>query len=80
MANASSLRFDLDMVEAARKASGREIPYEVLPRRPGDIAECYADASLAFNELGWRAERGLNLMVEDAWRWQQNNPEGFRRT
>jgi len=67
----------LEMVEAARKASGREIPCEILPRRPGDIAECYADVSLASQELGWQAERDLDTMVEDAWRWQQANPKGF---
>jgi UDP-glucose 4-epimerase len=68
----------LEMVEAARKASGRDIPYEILPRRAGDIAECYADVSLAERELGWRAERDLDAMVQDAWRWQRMNPDGFR--
>ena len=67
----------LEVVAAARKATGREIPCENLPRRPGDIAECYADVSLAAQELGWQAERDLDTMVEDAWRWQQANPEGF---
>ncbi|MBW2509383.1 MAG: UDP-glucose 4-epimerase, partial [Deltaproteobacteria bacterium] len=46
-------------------------------RRPGDVAECYADPSLAERELGWRAERGLDAMAEDAWRWQAKNPDGF---
>jgi UDP-glucose 4-epimerase len=67
----------LEMVEAAREATGHEIPCEILPRRAGDIAECYADASLAAEELDWRAERGLDAMVRDAWRWQQQNPDGF---
>jgi UDP-glucose 4-epimerase len=67
----------LEMVEAARKASGRDIPYEILPRRAGDVAECYADVSLAERELGWRAERDLDAMVQDAWRWQRMNPDGF---
>ena len=67
----------LEMAEAARRASGREIPREVLPRRPGDIAECYADVTLARKKLGWRAERGLETMMADAWRWQKSNPNGF---
>lgn len=67
----------LEMAEAARRASGREIPREVLPRRPGDIAECYADVTLARKKLGWRAERGLEAMMADAWRWQKSNPNGF---
>ena len=67
----------MEMVQAVREASGREIAYEVLARRPGDIAECYADPTLAAKELGWRAERGLDAMVADAWRWQLSNPEGF---
>jgi UDP-glucose 4-epimerase len=67
----------LEMVEAAREASGKEIAYEIHARRPGDIAECYADPKLAAEKLGWRAERGLDAMVADAWRWQLSNPEGF---
>ena len=67
----------LEMAEAARRASGRTIPCEVLPRRPGDIAECYADVTLARDKLGWRAERGLDAMMADAWRWQKSNPNGF---
>jgi len=67
----------LEMAEAARHASGHEIPREVLPRRPGDIAECYADVTLARQKLGWRAERGLATMMADAWRWQKANPNGF---
>ena len=67
----------LEMLEAAQKVSDRPIAYEILPRREGDIAECYADVSLAERELGWRAERGLEAMMRDAWRWQCDNPEGF---
>jgi len=67
----------LEMVQAAREASGKKIAYEILARRAGDIAECYADPTLAAAELGWRAERGLHAMVADAWRWQLANPEGF---
>ncbi len=67
----------LQMVEAFRQASGREIPYEIIARRPGDIAACWADPSLAERELGWKAERGLEQMCEDTWRWQRNNPAGY---
>lgn len=67
----------LEMAAAARRASGREIPCKILPRRAGDIAACYADASLAAEALDWRAERGLDAMMQDAWRWQQQNPDGF---
>lgn len=67
----------LDMVKAFSKVSGKEIPYEVKKRRPGDIATCYADPALAEKELGWKAERGLDEMCEDAWRWQKNNPKGY---
>ena len=67
----------LEIIEAARKATGREIPYQISPRRRGDIAECYADASLAAKELGWRAKRDLDAMVRDAWRWQRQNPDDY---
>ena len=67
----------LQIVKAFEKASGRSVPYEICPRRPGDIAECWADPSLALAELGWKAERGIDKMCEDAWRWQKNNPYGF---
>ncbi len=68
----------LEMVAAFAKASGREIPYEIRPRRAGDIASCYADPSLAGQLLGWRAERGIDTMCADAWRWQTMNPHGYR--
>jgi len=68
----------LEMVRAVAKASGREIPYKIGPRRPGDIATCYADAGLAATELGWRARLDLDRMCADAWRWQSTNPNGYR--
>ncbi len=68
----------LDIVKAFELASGRSIPYKVAPRRPGDIASCYADPQRAFELLGWRAERGLNTMCADTWRWQNGNPNGFK--
>lgn len=67
----------LQIVKAFEKASGQKVPYKIQPRRAGDIAECWADPSLAFNELGWKAERGIEEMCEDAWRWQKMNPYGF---
>lgn len=67
----------LDMVKAFGKACGKEIPYQIKARRPGDIASCYADPTKAKEELGWAAERGLDEMCEDSWRWQSNNPEGY---
>ncbi|MBQ5531842.1 MAG: UDP-glucose 4-epimerase GalE, partial [Kiritimatiellae bacterium] len=69
----------LQVVKAFEKASGRTIPYRICPRRPGDIAECWADPSLAGKELGWKAVRGIDEMCEDAWRWQSMNPDGFGR-
>lgn len=67
----------LDMVKAFAHASGREIPYTITARRPGDIACCYADPALAERELGWKALRGLEEMCADAWRWQTKNPNGY---
>jgi UDP-glucose 4-epimerase len=67
----------LDLVRAFEQASGRKVPFQIAPRRPGDIAACYADPSLANELLGWRAERGLEEMCVDAWRWQDGNPEGY---
>ncbi|WP_020402818.1 UDP-glucose 4-epimerase GalE [Gracilimonas tropica] len=68
----------LDMVKAFEKASGKEVPYKIAPRRPGDIAACYADPSKAENELGWTAKRGIEEMCEDTWRWQSHNPNGYK--
>jgi len=67
----------LEMVRAFEEASARPIPYEIVGRRPGDIATCYADPSLAREELGWTAELGIDAMVADAWRWQLGNPKGY---
>ena len=67
----------LDMVRAFEQASGKPVPYKVAPRRAGDIAACYADPAQALALLGWRAERGLEAMCADAWRWQSGNPEGY---
>ena len=67
----------LDIVKNFEAATGVSVPYEIKPRRAGDIATNYADASLAKAELGWVAERGIKEMCEDAWRWQSNNPNGF---
>ena len=67
----------LEMVEAFKKASGKEVPYEIVDRRPGDIATCYADPSYAKEVLGWEATRGIEEMCEDAWRWQSQNPNGY---
>lgn len=67
----------LEAIRAFERASGRPIPYELAPRRPGDVAACYADPSLAQQLLGWRAELDLDRMCEDAWRWQTAFPQGF---
>ena len=67
----------LDIVKGFEKAVGQPIPYVIKPRRPGDIATCYADPTRAKKELGWEAVRDLNKMCEDSWRWQKNNPEGY---
>jgi len=67
----------LELVRAFEKASGRPIPYQVAPRRPGDIDASYADPALAQRELGWRATRDLDAMCADSWRWQSLNPNGF---
>lgn len=67
----------LEMVAALAAASGREIPYQIVARRPGDVAACYADPALAEQLLGWRAELGLERMCADSWRWQSMNPQGY---
>ena len=67
----------LEMVEAFKKASGRDIPYRITGRRPGDIAACFADPTLARNELNWVAEKGIDEMCTDTWRWQSMNPNGY---
>jgi UDP-glucose 4-epimerase len=67
----------LEMVSAFEKASGKKVPYEIVGRRPGDIASCYADPSLAKEELDWSTEKGINEMCADAWKWQSGNPNGY---
>lgn len=67
----------LEVIAAFENASGRKIPYRIVDRRPGDIAECYADPSLAIRELKWVPKQYLHAMCADAWRWQSENPEGY---
>ncbi|MBF1802625.1 UDP-glucose 4-epimerase GalE [Alloalcanivorax profundimaris] len=68
----------LEMVQAFARASGREVPYRIVERRPGDVAVCYADPAHAEKVLGWRARRGIDEMCADHWRWQERNPNGYR--
>jgi len=67
----------LDMIKAFENASGKTVDYKIGPRRSGDIATCYADPAKAENELGWKAERGIEEMCKDAWKWQSENPNGY---
>lgn len=67
----------LEMIKAFEVASGRHVPYHIAPRRPGDVAQCWADPSNAFKQLGWKAERSLAEMMLDTWRWQSQNPNGY---
>lgn len=67
----------LEMVAAFEQASGKTIPYKIEPRRPGDIAECFADPQRAQRELDWSAQKDLEAMCADGWRWQQQNPQGY---
>jgi len=68
----------LEMVKAFEEASGCKVAYQIMPRRSGDIAQCYADPAFAEQEIGWKAERGLVEMTRDTWRWQKNNPQGYK--
>ena len=68
----------LEVVAAFEKACGKKIAYQVVDRRPGDIAACFADPSLAKVELGWEAKRGIDEMCRDGWRWQSENPNGYK--
>ena len=68
----------LDLVRAYEAASGRRVPYEIVARRPGDVAACWADPALARETLGWQAQLDLARMCEDSWRWQHLNPHGFK--
>lgn len=67
----------LEIINAFEKVTGRKVPYQIAPRRPGDLAECYANPELALKELQWQAEKTLDDMVADAWRWQSKNPAGY---
>lgn len=67
----------LDMLHAFERACGKTLAYQIVDRRPGDVGSCYADPTLAARELDWKAERGVNAMCADAWRWQQQNPNGY---
>ncbi|CAF5136128.1 unnamed protein product [Rotaria magnacalcarata] len=66
------------MIKALEKASGKTIAFKECPRRPGDLASVYADSALAAKELGWTAQRNLDDMCRDLWRWQSKNPNGFQ--
>lgn len=68
----------LEVIHNFEKACGKELPYRIAPRRPGDAAMCYSDPTKAEKELGWKAERGIDKMCEDAWRWQSKNPKGYK--
>ena len=68
----------LDMIKAFENASGKKIPYKIAPRRPGDIAECWASPLKAEKELGWKAEKGIDEMCADTWKWQTKNPNGYK--
>ncbi|XP_076174600.1 UDP-galactose 4'-epimerase [Ptiloglossa arizonensis] len=68
----------LEVIHAFEKASGRKIPYKIVERRPGDIATSYADANIANKELGWQATKNIDDMCIDTWKWQQNNPNGYK--
>ena len=67
----------LEIIRAFEVVSGRKIPYKIVDRRPGDIAECWANPEKAERELNWKAKRGLSEMMSDIWRWQSNNPKGY---
>jgi UDP-glucose 4-epimerase len=69
----------LEMVKAFENASGREVMYRIVARRPGDVAQCYADPAYALEVLGWKAEFDIDRMCEDAWRWQSMNPNGYKK-
>ena len=68
----------LDVLHAYEEACGKTLPYEIKPRRAGDIATCYCDATKAKEELGWAAEKGIKEMCADSWKWQSMNPDGYR--
>lgn len=68
----------LELITAFSKAAGKDVPYQIVERRPGDVASCYASPAKAENELGWKAEKSIEEACEDSWRWQSQNPEGYR--
>ena len=68
----------LELVHAFEEATGVNVPYSIRPRRPGDIASCYSDPSKAERELNWKARYDVVDMCRDAWRWQKNNPDGYK--
>jgi len=68
-----------DMIRAFSKAVGRDLPYEVKPRREGDVLDLTANPSLANKEMGWKAQKTLEQACEDLWLWTENNPEGYRQ-
>jgi UDP-glucose 4-epimerase len=70
----------LDMVKAFERASNKKIPYNIVPRRAGDIAKCFADVSYAKETLGWKAEKNIDEMCQDSWRWQSQNPNGYNQS
>ncbi|GER12847.1 UDP-glucose 4-epimerase GalE [Variovorax boronicumulans] len=70
----------LEVISAFERACGRKVDFVIVPRREGDVAQCWADPGKAFRELGWRAERGLDEMMADAWRWQLTNPDGYKES
>ena len=68
----------LEIIQSFSKACGKELPYEIKDRRPGDIASCYADPAEAESKLGWKAELSIDQACEDSWRWQSQNPDGYK--
>ena len=70
----------LDVVKTFERVSGKMVPYKIVAKRVGDVAECYADPSAAKEQLDWKAKFGLVEMCEDTWRWQCENPDGYRRS
>jgi UDP-glucose 4-epimerase len=69
----------LQLIEAFKKASGKDIPYQITDRRPGDVASCYASPDKAKKELGWMAEKTIQEACTDSWRWQSKNPNGYKK-
>ena len=69
----------LELINAFSKAAGKPIPYVIKPRRPGDIASCYATSEKALNELGWQAKKSIATACEDSWKWQSGNPSGYEK-